>query len=184
MVNTLMTVNGVKPLINGVLFQAVWFACLLGGNLWALVATTLYLLVHHYYFMRDRTEWRLLAVFVLLGVILDGALFDFGVFSANQDMFWMRGLPPAWLLCLWLCVGTLFAHSLAFLRGRYWLSAGMGAIGPTLSYYTGAKIADISLAEPIWQSLMAVALIWSLVVPFGVYLVEKWRLFEARDRRL
>ncbi|MBJ7538018.1 DUF2878 domain-containing protein [Marinomonas transparens] len=172
-----------KRLINAVLFQVVWFACLLGGNVWALVATAAYLAIHRHYFMKSPREWRLLAVFVLLGVMVDGALFEFGVFSAEKSMFWVHGLPPIWLLCLWLSVATLFPHSLVFLRSRYWLSAGVGMVGPTLSYYAGAKMTGIMLAEPTWLSLVIVAFLWALILPLGLYLSEKWGLFEMQGTK-
>ena len=105
--------------------------------------------------------------------------FHVGVFSFSADNLDTISLPPIWLLCLWVSVATLFAHSLSFLRSRYLLGALMGAIGPTLSYFAGAKLSGISLAEPIGQTLLIVAIIWSLVIPLGIWLSEKWALFDA-----
>jgi hypothetical protein len=171
-----------KPLLNAILFQIVWFACLLAGDVWALVVTALYLFLHDRYFMHTRREWRLLCVFLILGVVVDGTLFQLGIFSANvenvsqSDRLDLIYLPPIWLLCLWVSVATLFAHSLAFLRSRYVLSALMGSIGPTLSYFAGAKLAGINLAEPIWLSLAIVSAAWALVIPLGVWFSRKWAL--------
>ena len=167
-----------KPLMNAILFQVVWFVCLLAGNAWALVATLAYLFLHDRYFMHSRREWRLLFSFLALGVVIDGTLFQIGVFSSNVTLFGQTALPPIWLLCLWVCVGTLFAHSLAFLRSRYVLSAVMGVVGPTMSYFAGANLAGISLAEPVILTLFIVAIIWSLVLPLGAWLCEKWALFQ------
>ena len=64
-----------KSLLNAILFQAVWFICLLAGDLWALVVTASYLFLHDRYFMHSRREWRLFLVFLTLGVIVDGTLF-------------------------------------------------------------------------------------------------------------
>lgn len=166
-----------KRFLNAILFQVVWFVCLLLGSVWAFVATVLYLFLHDRYFMTTRREWRLLCVFVLLGLIIDGTLFQLGIFS-NDEESGAIAMPPIWLLCLWVSTGTLFVHSLAFLRSRYLLSALMGMIGPTMSYFAGAKLAGITLAEPIFMSLIAVAVVWAMVLPFGVWLSEKWTLFE------
>lgn len=166
-----------KPLFNAALFQVTWFICLLGGSLWALVATFVYLFLHDRYFMNTRREWRLLGVFVGLGFIVDGTLFQLGVFLNNGSSDWLR-LPPIWLICLWGCTASLFAHSLAFLKARYLLSSVLGLIGPTMSYFAGAKLAGISLAQPVWFSLSLVAVIWSMVLPLGVWLSERWRLFN------
>lgn len=166
-----------KRLLNAVLFQIVWFVCLLTGSVWALVATALYLFLHDRYFMVTRREWRLLFMFAALGVVIDGALFQLGIFSngVSDDQI---DLPPVWLLCLWVNTGTLFVHSLAFLRSRYLLSALIGMIGPTISYFAGAKLADITLASPIFLSLLIVAVVWAMVLPLALCVSEKWTLFE------
>jgi hypothetical protein len=167
-----------KSLINAILFQAVWFICLLAGSIWALIATVLYLLLHDRFFMTSRREWRLLFAFLALGLVVDGTLFQIGIFSADTEVLTAIKAPPIWLLCLWVSVGTLFAHSLAFLRSRYVFSAVLGAIGPTMSYFAGANLAGITLAEPIVLSLLTVAIIWSMVLPLGVWLCERWALFS------
>ncbi|WP_111639065.1 DUF2878 domain-containing protein [Marinomonas shanghaiensis] len=168
-----------KSLLNAILFQTVWFICLLAGNLWALAVTILYLFLHDRYFMHTRREWRLFAVFLMLGLLVDGTLFQVGIFSSSANNLDSIKWPPVWLLCLWVSVATLFAHSLSFLRSRYLLGALMGAIGPTLSYFAGAKLSGISLAEPIGLTLLIVAIVWSLVIPLGIWLSEKWALFDA-----
>ena len=165
-----------KRFLNAALFQIVWFVCLLAGSVWGLVATSLYLFLHDRYFMTTRREWRLLFVFVALGLLVDGALFQLGIFS-NGDKNSCIVIPPVWLLCLWVSTGTLFVHSLSFLRSRYLLSSLIGMIGPTISYFAGAKLAGITLAEPIVMSLLVVAFTWAMVLPFGFWLSEKWRLF-------
>ena len=119
-------------------------------------------------------------VVCLLGLVVDGTLFQIGIFSTNTEVLSSIKPPPVWLLCLWISVGTLFAHSLAFLRSRYILSALLGAIGPTMSYFAGAKLAGITLAEPMVFSLLMVAVIWSMVLPLGVWLCEKWALFQSK----
>lgn len=177
-------INGIKPVLNAILFQLVWFVCVLAGNLWAVVATLVFLIVHHVYFMRTRREWRLIIIFLVMGIVIDGSLFHLGLFLPNvgtltqADSSLMALFPPLWLMCLWVSVATLFVHSLAFLRARYALTAMMGTIGPVLSYFAGANLAGIGLAQPIWLPLVAVAIVWALVLPLGFWLSEKWTLFN------
>lgn len=175
--------NGMKSLMNAILFQAVWFICLLAGSVWGLVATVVFLLLHDRYFMGSKREWRLLASFLLLGAVIDGTLFQLGIFKVATNEMPGLNLPPVWLLCLWVSVGTLFAHSLKFLRSRYLFSALLGAIGPTMSYFAGANLAGIRLAEPTLLSLIFVAIIWSMVLPLGVWLCEKWALYPKEGER-
>jgi hypothetical protein len=163
---------------NAILFQIVWFICVLAGSVWALVATIVYLLIHDRYFMHTRRELRLLVLFLGLGVLIDGTLFQIGLFSMTATSTGDNLLPPVWLLCLWISVGTLFAHSLSMLRSRYLLIALMGMIGPPLSYIAGAKLSGITLAEPIFLTLSVVALIWALILPLGMWFGERWTIFS------
>lgn len=163
---------------NAILFQVVWFVCVLAGSVWALVATGCYLLIHDRFFMHSRKEWRLLFLFLGLGVLIDGTLFQIGLFSIAGAVTEDSLLPPIWLLCLWISVGTLFAHSLSMLRTRYLLISLMGMVGPPLSYIAGAKLSGISLAEPMYLTLSVVAIIWALVLPLGMWFGEKWTIFS------
>ena len=170
-----------KAIINGILFQTVWFVCLLFGSFWAVIATALYLVLHKVFFIQNMKEWRLIVLFLVLGIVIDGSLFRWSVFTSETDTWTTQGIPPLWLLCLWISVATLFAHSLVFLQKRYWLAAGFGLIGPTMSYFAGAKMAGITLAQPIWQSLLLVAAIWAMILPLGVWLTHKWQLTEKQE---
>ena len=61
-------------LLNAVFFQLLWFACIFGGDDWALAAVVVYFVVHHYVLVRQSNEWWLILLFVGLGVLVDGAL--------------------------------------------------------------------------------------------------------------
>ncbi|WP_394182985.1 DUF2878 domain-containing protein [Marinomonas posidonica] len=170
-----------KAIINAVLFQTIWFVCLLMGSLWALLATMCYLAFHHLFIMKNRHEWRLICVFLLLGFVVDGSLFRLSVFTSTTASWTTFGVPPVWLICLWVSVATLFAHSLSFLRKRYALAAGLGLIGPTMSYFAGANMAGITLASPLIYSLLLVAALWAMILPFGVWLTDIWQLTDRKD---
>ncbi|BFM50443.1 hypothetical protein THO17_26060 [Marinomonas sp. THO17] len=120
-------------------------------------------------------------LFLALGLLVDGSLFRWSVFTSETDVWTVQGIPPLWLLCLWISVATLFAHSLVFLQQRYWLAAVFGLVGPTMSYFAGANMAGVSLAQPVWQSLLLVAFIWAMILPLGVWLTHKWQLTEKRE---
>ncbi|WP_233407739.1 DUF2878 domain-containing protein [Marinomonas spartinae] len=171
-----------KTLLQAILFQATWFACVLGGSVYGGLATLLYLFLHDHYFLKKRKEWQLMLLFFTLGVIVDGLFFHFHVFLSAHKETELAVLPPLWLLCLWICVATLFAHSLSFLQGRYWLSAGLGFVGPVLSYLTGSNMSDIELAKPLWITLVSIGAVWSLILPLGVFLCDQWGLYSNEGR--
>lgn len=164
-----------KALYSAVAFQVVWLVSVLGGNGWALLSTGLYLLLHWRYFMETSREWRLIGVFLLAGLIIDGVLIGQGVIRLDPD--WVSStwlLPPLWLLCLWVAVGTLFSHALYWARQQPWLFAGAAFVGPPLSYLGGARLTGADLAEPLWFSLLLLGVVWMLVLLGGNYLAAKW----------
>lgn len=167
-----------KAMINAALFQLVWLVCVMAGDPMALITTLVYLSIYQHYLMNNAAEWKLIVAFGVLGILIDGSLFQMGVLLADSGEP-LEGIIPIWLLCLWFCVGTLFVHSLRFLQSRYLTAALTGLIGPTFSYFAGAKLSDIQLAEPTFESLAIISIIWAILVPMGVWLADKWQLLTS-----
>jgi len=144
-----------KLVFNLVGFEAGWLLCVLGGS-WVALATGLVLIGGHLRFIARPGEWRLLAGFAGLGLLLDGSLTLLGGFdfSGHSQLF---GLLPLWLWMLWPLFATLLAHSLTWLWRLPRLAALAGAISGPLSYYGGGVLAGVSLAP--WL-LPVQALIW------------------------
>ena len=144
-----------KLVFNLVGFEAGWLLCVLGGS-WVALATGLVLIGGHLWFIARPGEWRLLAGFAGLGLLLDGSLTLLGGFdfSGHSQLF---GLLPLWLWMLWPLFATLLAHSLTWLWRLPRLAALAGAISGPLSYYGGGVLAGVSLAP--WL-LPVQALIW------------------------
>ncbi|MFP4137873.1 MAG: DUF2878 domain-containing protein [Halomonas sp.] len=141
---------------NLVAFEAGWAACVLGGSLvGAGVAGAI--LAAHLRWQARPGEWRWLVGFALLGLAVDGGLALAGGFRF-PDEFLVLGLLPPWLWLLWPLFATLLHHSLAWLWSRPWLATLGGALGGPLSYYAGAGLAGVPLAN--WL-LPAQALVWA-----------------------
>ncbi|KPM76169.1 DUF2878 domain-containing protein [Cobetia sp. UCD-24C] len=150
-------------LLNAGLFQLGWFCCVLGGSTVALLATPLILAVHLWLIvpMGERLrELRWLAAFVALGMVVDGSLSLAGGYTITSDTpGWAHWLPlPVWMWCLWPLFASTIHHALRWLWQRPWLAAACGAISAPLSYYGGAQLASVTLAD--WL-LPAQALIWA-----------------------
>ena len=132
-----------RKAINVVLFQAAWFAAVLGaarGMLWLGPLAMIPTLAIHLALQEDRRgEVKLLLAAGLLGFIFDTAFVAGGVFTPLQHLF-PRPFSPPWMICLWLNFAATLNVSMAWLRGRYLLAALFGAIGGPLAYYSGAKL--------------------------------------------
>ncbi|MGB8714024.1 MAG: DUF2878 domain-containing protein [Onishia taeanensis] len=161
--------NGwVASVVNILAFQAGWFACVLGGSAIGAGVAAMILAAHLYWLGQPR-EWRLLAAFATLGLIIDGSFvllggFDFAANAGGDAPLAGAGagpwgaLPlPLWLWLLWPLFATLPLHSLSWLWRRPWLAALGGATSGPLSYLAGARLSGVELAP--WL-LPAEALVW------------------------
>ena len=85
-------------ILNAVLFQVGWFACIFGARHPWLLAVALACLVAHFLWVASwRTEGRLVASVTLFGCALDSFLLNLGVFDFVGD----SPLLPVWLALLW-----------------------------------------------------------------------------------
>jgi len=171
-----------RKLINVALFQAAWFAAVLGaarGMFWlgpvAMIPT---LAIHLALQENRRGEARLLLAAGLLGFLFDTAFVAGGVFTPLQHLL-PRPFSPPWMICLWLNFAATLNVSMAWLRGRYVLAAAFGAVGGPLAYYSGARLgATETLPTMIGMLLLAIG--WGVMTPLLVWFA---RLFGSRDQK-
>jgi hypothetical protein len=163
-----------RKIINVALFQAAWFAAVLGaakGMLWlgpvAMIPT---LAVHLALQENRRGEVKLLLAAGLLGFLFDTAFVAGGVFTPLQHLL-PRPLSPPWMVCLWLNFAATLNVSMSWLRGRYLLAALFGAVGGPLAYYSGAKLGATE-ALPTSTGMMLLAIGWGIMTPLLVWLAR------------
>ncbi|MDW5376147.1 DUF2878 domain-containing protein [Halomonas sp. HP20-15] len=145
-----------RSVYNALAFKMGWLSCVLGGNAVGLPIAAV-LVAIHLHWLALAGEWRRLAGFALLGLIVDGGFALAGGFATTAASSWPL---PLWLWALWPLFGTLVDHSLAGLWRHRWLAMLCGAIGGPLSYYGGARLAQVELAA--WL-LPGEALAWAAV---------------------
>jgi hypothetical protein len=150
-----------KPLVNAVLFQCGWFACVLGGDSrWLLVAVAA-LAVHLLWISSWSREGQVILAVTLLGTLIDTSLRSFGVFH-----FSLPGpLIPLWLMVLWALLATTLRHCLAWSARPWWRASLLGAVGGPLSYYAGSQLAGVSFGYGTAPTVIGLALLWGLLFP-------------------
>lgn len=163
-----------KLVTNYLLFQLGWFACVLGGNTIALITAVLVLIIHLLWVGNWQQEKQLLAITLLLGCAIDSFLGNLDILQFNSSTTGNGRLLPLWLACLWLLFATTLRHSLDWTRSHKLAGAILGFFGGPLSYLAGAKLSDVSLAQPIWQTLLILAVIWSLTIPLLQSFSDAW----------
>jgi len=148
-----------KNLLNAVLFQIGWFACVLGGNSFWLLVPIAILLVHLWLIGTWRTEGRLLMAVFALGCVLDSALVKIGLFDFGEA----GRVIPLWLALLWPLLATTLRHCLAWTARPWWLASILGAIGGPASYVAGSHLTYVQLPLGVWPSALILAAIWAVV---------------------
>jgi len=163
-----------RKVINVALFQAAWFAAVLGaarGMLWLGPLAMVPVLAVHLALQENRQgEIKLLLAAGALGFLFDTAFVAGGVFTPLQHLL-PRPFSPPWMVCLWLNFAATLNVSMAWLRGRYLLAALFGAIGGPLAYYSGAKLGATE-ALPTSTGMLLLALGWGLMTPLLVRLAQ------------
>lgn len=161
-----------RNLLNVVLFQAAWFASVLGaarGMPWLGPLVMVPVLAVHLIYSDDRqAEVRLLLVAGTAGFLFDTGMILCGVFTPVTLLLPAPWSPP-WMVGLWLNLATTLNFSLGWLRGRLPLAALFGAIGGPLAYHGGAQL-GATLELPSGPSLLVLALGWGGMTPFLVWL--------------
>ena len=168
-----------RKAVNVALFQAAWFAAVLGaarGMPWLGPLAMLPTLAVHQLLQEDRqAEVKLLLAAGVLGFIFDTAFVAGGVFTPLQHLF-PRPLSPPWMVCLWLNFAATLNVSMAWLRGRYLLALLFGAIGGPLAYYSGAKLGATE-SLPTTTGMLLLAIGWGAMTPLLVWLA---RIFSSK----
>ena len=163
-----------RKVINVVLFQAAWFAAVVGaalGMLWLGPLSMIPVLAVHMALQGNRYgELKLLLAAGLLGFLFDSTFVAGGVFTPLQHLF-PRPFSPPWMICLWLNFAATLNVSMAWLRDRYLLASIFGAVGGPLAYYSGARLGATE-ALPTTTGMLLLALGWGIMTPLLVWLAR------------
>jgi len=171
-----MRIKKNSTLINFILFQIGWFACILGAANnyeWLgpiLVAIILplqvYLLTENY-----KEEAFFVIICGVTGFLLETILIVGNVYTpAGQLEAWFC---PPWMAALWFNFAMLFSISLSWLKEKYLLAAILGGIAGPVAYWGGEKLGAITVADAFWEGYFPLVLLWTLAMPFLVYTHNK-----------
>lgn len=171
-----MALPAMPVLVNAALFQAVWFAAVIGagsGRAWpGVMAVAVFAAVT----LRERStrasDLRLMLIAALAGAMLDSVFVSSGLLRYAAQ--WpASGLAPAWIVALWINLALALNHSLRWLRPHPAWAAALGAMAAPLSYLGAARGWDaVAFAEPVWRTLATVAACWALLVALLVALAR------------
>jgi hypothetical protein len=142
-------------------FQLLWFSAVLGRNDWLLLSLLL-IALHFAFSPSGRSDWRVLPI-ALIGIAADALLTASGVFRFDG--------MPLWLALIWVGFVLSLGHSLAWLRRLpLFALAPLGALAGSASYIAGWRLDAIDLPLGLTASIIALAILWSILLPVLVRL--------------
>ncbi|MFD1215103.1 MULTISPECIES: DUF2878 domain-containing protein [Microbulbifer] len=148
-----------KKLVNFLLFVAGWWTALLFGNAPALIALFTVLMLH-FVLWRDVRDIFLVLSFIFIGFGIEWA------FMAADVHHYRTNLPPAWSICIWAMLATVVRHFLSPVIKRPFFAAILSAVAAPAFYCNSVYFAPLDWGRPVWQCLLVIALVWSLLAAF------------------
>ncbi len=164
-----------RILVNFLLFQIGWFACVLGGAHglpWLGPVVVAAAVAWHLAQAADPpAEGLLLVAAGLIGILFDSALVAAGWLAYPSGQV-HPGLAPYWMVAIWVLFATTLNLSLGWLRGRPLLAAMLGGVAGPLAYYGGAQLGGVAFVAP-GPGLLALAAGWALLLPLLLWLAAR-----------
>ena len=170
-----------QKIINFVLFQIGWFACVIGAAKqmpWLGVIVVLAIITWHLSQAKQpKLELILLLVAVIIGGIYD-QLMQNSSLLVYQAHGWSESIVPAWILALWAVFVTTLNVSLRWMRGKWLVAILFGAIGGPLAYIGAARLGAVNL-DNLPLSYVALSLGWAILTPLLLIISQKFDGFKT-----
>ena len=153
--------------------EITWAACAYGAThsmpLFGVIVGAIYLIIHFALTPSRRNDFLTMCCLAAIGISLDYINMRFEIISFHQGVSDISFLP-LWLVVLWCVFVLMIPHSLYWLRKRPVLSAALGGIGGSSSYWLGDKFGAIFLSEPLTISIGVYFIQWAIyiIVAFSV----------------
>ena len=155
------------PLINYALYQAGWFACVLGGasqRPWTgfLIATIL-IGVHLTLSLERSLEIRLVVMATAVGLAVETVQIATGTYRFSSGTV-NDALPPPWMLAMWAQFATTFRFSLSHVIRRPLYAALLGATGGPIAFLAGERLGAVTLLPPLTRGLLRLSISWAIAM--------------------
>ena len=162
---------------NFILFQAGWFACVLGaasGDTLAIAGTAAAMVVvaiHIGSAKRAMPELKLALVVTLIGLLWEALVLQAGWLAFPYGNL-TGGWPPIWILAMWALLATTLNVSLDWLKGRWLLAVVLGAVAGPLSYYAGMRMGAVEFIDAP-RAIATLAVGWGALTPLLLLLAHR-----------
>jgi len=170
---------------NFLLFQAGWFACVLGGAYQApLFGSTIALViiaVHLGFAGNIMAELKLLLIALGFGLVFESLLVIFELAHYSSGML-HSALAPYWMILLWPLFASTLNVSMAWMKNLApLLIALLGALLAPFAYFAGAGMQAV-VFEDVFLSLSMIALGWSILLPVLVLSAKQFNGYARENQ--
>ncbi|MEC7816169.1 MAG: DUF2878 domain-containing protein [Pseudomonadota bacterium] len=156
-----------RNIVNFVLFQIGWFACVVYPGMAAVGLVVVFLGLHMALVSQKRfAELQFIGFGVVLGSLMDTLWFRTDVLSlvGNEDVL----IAPPWLVAIWVIFMTTLCHSLNWVGQKKWLPWVLAPFAGPFAYWSASKLGIVTLPD-LWISLAAMAVGWMLLFPLLLF---------------
>ena len=163
--------------LNYALYQAGWFACILGAA-WqqevAGVVIAILLMAVHLWLSQERdVEVRLMATALLVGTIVESFQSAAGTYVSTTVLD-LGGNQPIWLLTLWAQFAITFRYCLRGVLRRPWAALLLGACGGPLAFLAADRLGALTLQPPLGAGLLRISAAWTIALLLFSGVTRRW----------
>jgi hypothetical protein len=163
-----------RQVANLVVFEAAWFACILGvahGHpAWGTAAVVAAIGWHVAISARPARELALAGLLGGIGLVAESLVVAQGhvAYPAGQPVAW---LAPYWMVALWAELAIALNVTLRWLKRRPVLALVLGAVFGPLSFLGGVRLGGARFVDET-AALVTLAAMWALLMPLVMALSD------------
>lgn len=168
-------------IINVIMFQIGWFACVLSAanhQVWLGVLIAAILLTLHVAKTKQKNlEINLIVIAMLFGLVFDTIPLALGWLNFAPVSYWPNAISPPWMVALWGLFAATMNFSLRWLKPMPIIALIIGGIAGPVSYYFGEKLGALQIVTSN-AALLYLAIGWAIALPLLLKLASAKPLFS------
>jgi hypothetical protein len=175
----------VRLLANFAIFEAAWFAAILGAAhgapAWGTAAVVAAIAWHVAISARPLTELALAVILCVIGSIAESIVVMQGhvAYPSGQPVAW---LAPYWMVALWGEFAIALNVTLRWLKNRPLLAFVLGAVAGPLSFIGGVRLGGARFVDAT-PALIMLACMWGVLMPLLMALSNRFDGVSVAPRR-
>jgi len=163
-------------ILNFVVFQAAWFAAVLGAAhqipLWGTACVLAAIAWHLAVSARPAQEAKLIGFACAIGLVVESAVVQQGHvrYPSGQPITW---LAPYWMVALWGELAIALNVTMRWMKRRLGLAAALGAVAGPMAFASGVRLGGAQFVDTV-PALAMLAGAWAVAMPVLMWLSNRF----------